>query len=260
MTPLLILYGLFLSALFWGLAACCAPARAGDLNSAFVAVFGKSAPLERHVEQGAPVAASAQGNDVTLSLAPQFLVPLGGARYALIVSETTASMRAGSAPNNAVSVAYLSQIDGAWAVQQVWFEVGDLGFAGNGKTEVKNFGADPLYFSTTGWCGMDSCSDTINVLVLEATGPMVMGEIKGGAAYPQPDETPNPAASFCESTDYTAVIGPPSSNSGPFSVTYEGWTAPIGKLLPKRHFRRTADVVAKNGTLVTGLQTPDCMR
>jgi hypothetical protein len=251
-------YWLFLLGLFLAVGSPGASASTDELNSAFLAVFGKSAPVERHVKQQAPGATDAQENDVDLSLTPQFLVPLKDGRYALVVNETTRSTRAGGAPNNAISIAYLSHADGAWAVEHVWLEVGGLGVAGNAGSEVKTFGADPIYFSTEEWCGFNSCSDTMQVLVLEAAGPHVIGEIKGGAVYPV--DFPDAHPPDCETYKYTARVSSPSSSAGRFSVTYEGWTAAYRKLLPKHRFRRTADVVEKGGTLVTGLQTPDCMR
>jgi hypothetical protein len=236
----------------------CSAAGTDDLNSAFLATFGKAAPIERHVDEQIRGAAGPEVYETKFVLAPQFLVPLGGGKYSLIVSETTDSTLAGHASSNAVSVAYLSQIGGAWAVEHVWLEVGGIGFAGNATSEVKSFGAEPLYFSTHHWCGFNSCSDLINVLVLQTAGPKVLGKIKGGAVFPVifPDAMPTD----CDSTDYAVHVGPPSSVSALFGVTYEGWTAPSGRLLPKRRFRRAADVIEKGGQLETGLQTPDCMR
>jgi len=258
---------LFLLGFFGAFGLPGASVRADDLTSAFLATFGKAPPVERHVDH-APImrdmtqkphgATGAQESVVDFSLIPGFLVPLQNGRYALIVNETTKSTLAGGAPENAVSIAYLSKVDGAWAVEHVWFEVGGLGAAGNAGSEVKNFGAEPIYFSTTEWCGFNSCSDIMHVLVLENAGPQLLGWIKGGAVYPV--DFPDTDPPDCESYKYTALVGPPSSRSNRFSVTYEGWTAPWNRLVPKRSFRRTADVVVKGGTLVTGLQTPDCMR
>ena len=249
-------YGLRL--LFLAIGLPVASASADDLGSAFVATFGKPAPVERYVKLAGAGATGAPESDVDLSLAPQFLVPLRDGHYALIVQETTRSTGAGNASDNAIGVAYLSRVEGAWVTEHVWLEVGGLGAAGNAGSEVKNLGAEPIYFATTEWCGFNSCSDTLNVLTLENAGPHVLGEIKGGAVYPL--QFPDAYPPDCDSYHYTAVIGPPASSSNRFSVTYEGWTAPNRKLLPKRSFRRTADVVMKDGSLVTGLRTPDCMR
>jgi hypothetical protein len=107
---------------------------ADDLNTAFIATLGQPAPVVCHL--AGPAAHTFWGNtldgeiDITLSLEPQFLVPLGGARYALLIHETT-RLLGGGAPLNAVTVAYLDRIDGGWAVEHVWFEAGGLGLAGN---------------------------------------------------------------------------------------------------------------------------------
>jgi hypothetical protein len=98
----------------------------------------------------------------------------------------------------------------------------------------------------------------MQVLVLEAAGPHVNGEIKRGAVYPVDFLYADPPD--CETYKCTARVSSPSSSAGRFSITYEGWTAPYRKLLLKHRFRCTADVIEKGGTLVTGLQTPDCMR
>jgi hypothetical protein len=246
-----------LSLFFLGIGPACASAGTDDLNAAFVATLGQPAPVVRHVADhagGTPESIF----DITLSLEPQFLVPLGGARYALLISETTRSMGAGGAPRNAVTVAYLDRIDGGWAVEHVWFEVGGLGFAGNQGREVKSFGGAPLYFATVGWSGNDTYSATIEVMALDPASPQALGEIKGAAVYPVgfPDASPMD----CESTNYTATVGPPASRQNRFSVTYEGWTAPVGRMLPRHSFRLSADAVVSGTELVTGLKTPDCMR
>jgi hypothetical protein len=255
---LLFLYRIFCLGSLLAILSHGASARADELNSAFVAAFGTSAPLERHVKQQVLGGMGAGEKEVDLSVTPQFLVPLQDGRFALVVSETTRTMRAEGASNNAISVAYLSQITGAWAVEHVWFEVGGLGFAGSSGAQVKTFGNDPIYFSTHEWCGSNSCSETIKVLALEKAGPHVVGDMRGGAVYPV--DFPEAPSSECESYNYTALVGPPASISNLFSITYKGWTAPYRKLRPKRSFRRTADVVTKGKTLVTGLKTPDCMR
>jgi hypothetical protein len=234
---------------------------ADDLNTAFVATLGQPAPVVRHL--AGPAAHTFWGNtldgeiDITLSLEPQFLVPLGGARYALLIHETTRTL-AGGAPLNAVTVAYLDRTDGGWAVEHVWFEAGGLGLAGNEGQEIKSFGAAPLYFGHIQWCGSDSCSETMAVLALDPAGPKALGEIKGRAVYPV--DFPDIMHIDCESTNYTATVGPPTSRQNRFSITYEGWTAPVGKMLPRHKFRLTADAVVSGSELVTGLKTPDCMR
>jgi len=246
-----------LALILLGIGPACAWAGADDLNSAFVATLGQPEPVMRHV---ADKTAGPQdlNSDITLSLAPQFLVPLGGSRYALLISETTKAMGAGGAPCDAVTVAYLDRINGGWAVEHVWFEVGGLGFAGNQRQELKNFGAAPLYFASNQWCGSDSCSETIEVMALDPAGPNALGEIKGGAVYPV--DFPDTVQLDCESTNYTATVEPPTSRQNRFSITYEGWTAPVGKMLPRHNFRLTADAVVSGSELVTGLKTPDCMR
>jgi hypothetical protein len=251
-----------LSLIFLGIGPACASAGTDDLNAAFVATLGQPAPVVRHVAD--PAARTAWGNtldaaiDIALSLKPQFLVPLGGARFALLINETT-DFLAGGAPMNAVTIAYVDRIDGGWAVEDVWFEVGGLGFAGNERQEIKSFGAaPPLYFATDGWTGGNSHSETITALALDPTGPKALGEIMGGAVYPV--DIRYAASVDCESTNYTATVGPPASRQNRFSVTYEGWTAPVGRMLPRHSFRLSADAVMSGTELVTGLKTPDCMR
>jgi hypothetical protein len=106
--------------LFWAVGSPGDSASTDELNSAFLTVFGKSVPVERHVKQQAPGVTDAQENDVDLSLTPQFLITLKDGCYALVVNQTTRSTRAGGAPNNAVIIAYLSRADGAWGVEHVW--------------------------------------------------------------------------------------------------------------------------------------------
>jgi hypothetical protein len=95
----------FLFGLLLAVSSPGAPASADELNSAFVATFGKSAPLQRLVRQEVPGATGAQADDISLLLSPQFLVRLENGRYALVINEATSSMRAEGAPDSAVSIA-----------------------------------------------------------------------------------------------------------------------------------------------------------
>lgn len=235
----------FQLSLLLAVATGAAQANASDLNNAFVAAFAQPAPVKREASQ------------LVFSLQPEALVPLGNDRFALLVTEASDTWGAGGASLDALAVAYMIQSGDTWTTEQIWFEVGGPGFAGNDKKELRSFGGSPLYFTTNRWCGSNACSNTINVLAFDPSGPQAFGKIKGGAVYPL--SLPNTSL-YCEPTEYTATIGPPASSANRFSVTYEGWVALGLKMLPRHAFHRTADVTTRGDRLETNLQTPDCTR
>lgn len=66
----------------------------------------------------------------------------------------------------------------------------------------------------------------------------------------------------CETYGYTAEIGAPTTATGVFSVTYDGWTAPPKALTPKARFQFKADAVPNGNDLALRpeIHVPDCAR
>ena len=243
------------------------PADAGsgaDLDAAFLAAFGGMPPMTRHVEEPLhdrqhPERTGAR-EPLTMSLTPDRLVPLGGSRWALVVSETAEN--ANLATPGAIGVAYLRHVGDAWVLEQLWPEVGYLGIdgrPGRAGEEVRRFAASPLYFATDESCGLGECSDGITAISLDVAAPRLLGTISGGAVNPAIRDALDLG---CEHYDFTARIGPPSTANGLFSVTYRGWTAPDGKTAPRSRFRLVTDAVSTDGSLAAwpAVKIPDCAR
>lgn len=231
-----------------------------DLDSAFVAAFGGPPPITRDVMQ--PSYIIGKRNRVptsiprTLSLAPERLVPLGGARFALIaveMDENAAHMSPG-----AIGIAYLRADGQGWRLEHVWPE---LAFTGNSgkpsyEADVKRFGSRIIYLATSKYCGMGSCADSIAVVSLDQETPRFLGFISGDSVFPT---FPDPVTS-CETYKYSVEIKPPRTQQGLLSVTYRGWTAPNGKTAPKHVFRVQAEaiVLGDHLELRPKLNLPDC--
>ena len=93
-----------------------------DLAGAFAAAYGGPAPITRTVDHQHPLSDSDQSHTPQreLRLRPAALAPLGGDRYALIVTEDR--REDSSLYLDAIAVAYLRRDGGQWKTEQVWPE------------------------------------------------------------------------------------------------------------------------------------------
>jgi hypothetical protein len=210
-------------------------ATASDLDAAFRATFGQPAPVTSHVERplyDIDQAAKVAGHlSQEMELTPDRLVPIDGSLVALIIKERVKNP--GYANQGAIAVSYLHHSGGRWTLEHLWPEIaysGVFGEPANAGAEVHRFGSAPLYLATGEWCGMGECSDSISAISLAPSGPHFLGEMMGGAWYPAMGVPPSDEewlfSDACETYGYTAEIGPPTTATGVFSVTYDGWTAP----------------------------------
>lgn len=237
-----------------------------DLDASFLAAFGHPPPLIRQTFLPTFVGRIARGESapwpITVQLTPERLIPLGPARWALIVNETIQEI--GHLYAGATAVAYLQHKGQLWRKEDVWPEVfysGAFGVPANGGSAVRHFDAAPLYLATTEWCGMGACNDTIDVMRLDRSRPRYLGEIFGGGGFPW-EGMDLDSDTDCESYDFTATAGPPKSRGAILSMTYAGWRAPAGKLHPKTWFRYRVDIVPKGDDLAMRpmVPIPTCAR
>lgn len=238
-----------------------------DLDTAFLAAFGHKPPLVRQTFHPTFLNHVLRGEDppwpITVQLTPDWLIPLGGSHWALIVKESIEEI--GHLDGGAIAVAYLHRSGQVWTSEQIWPEVfysGSFGQPANGGDDVKYFGPAPLYLATGEWCGMDSCSDDIAVLRLEPSGPRYLGDILGGARFPADSTDPDWGELDCEGYDVTAQVEPSRTSGAVFSVVYEGWRAPPAKLEPKTRFRYVTNMVPLKGDLAMqpAVPVPTCAR
>ncbi len=238
-----------------------------DLGAAFQATFGQPAPVTRRIEQ--PIYDTDQhkvvGHDsLEMEFWPDRLVAVDGNHSALIIKEY--ALNAGHITQGAIAVSYLNYSDRGWTLEHLWLEVaysGVFGEPANVGEEARWFGSARLYLATGEWCGMGACSDTISVISLAPSGPAYLGVVIGGGQFTaDPQIFSDPDDVSCEDYVYTAVVGPPISGSGVFSVTYDGWTAPPKARTTKSRFHLVADAVPDgNGlTLKPEIPLPDCGR
>lgn len=223
-----------------------------DLNASFLAAFGHRAPLTRQTYVATFMSKVLPGPSgawpLVVQLTPARLIPLDGSRWALIVKETVVD--GDHLMGGAIAIAYLRKVGSQWHGEQVWPEVfysGSFGQLANAGGDVKTFGAAPLYFATGQWCGQETCSDDIDAVSLDSSGPRYLGDIDGSAQFPMDPTDPDAANPYCESYAYTAKVEPPTIAGAVFSVVYEGWRAPPAKLAPKTAFHHVANMVAKGG-------------
>ena len=210
------------------------------LVAAFQAAFGGS-PLERTVKRRDwPVHVPR-----TFELSPERLVPLGGNLFALMVMEVVKDTF--HAAPGAIGVSYVSHDAGRWHLIHFWPEVTLSGNTGVpiDTAEDWHFGKTSLYLARSAFCNMGECDEGIVIIQLSRQGPTKLGAIAGGSwmmGDPSPDAT-------CITAEYTATVGPPSDSQSLMTVVYDGWTAPAGKIAPKRRFHKKAEVRFSNGKL-----------
>jgi len=231
---------------------------ATPLALAFLATFGHAAPVLRDTP-GAP-AGTAGIETIVMRLSPDRLVHLHGGIWALIIKESTQEQA--HFLQGAIAVAYLQKSQEAWSLLHLWPEIaksGSFGEPANGGEKIYSFGTSPLYVATGEHCGMDACSATLAAISLDTPGPHFLGTIYGGAAFPAEGD---PLFDTCESYKFTATISPPTLAGAAFSVTYAGWRAPAGKLVPKTYFRYFENALPNSSGLRLSpkFPVPDCAR
>lgn len=210
------------------------------LKSAFVAVFGHSAPVLRQAERPGRVQ-EVSGDDwfwkPALTLTPLLLVQLGRDRYALLTREDDRGV--GHAYRGAIAVAYLHRSRHGWEKDRLWPE-----FAWTGDTGVAADSASALPFGrprlavvtrtnlvngeviTTGW-----------VIELGADQPRLLGDIVVG------DDLSGDDCTACTHCSFSGRIKPPTRRESVLSISYRGWVTPPGQHKPKTSFQAVTDYV-----------------
>lgn len=237
-----------------------------NLGSAFEATFGKPAPVTRLVER--PLYDIDQHKVVghvplEMELWPDRLIRVDDNRWALITKET--NKNAAHISQGAFAVSYLHLSDSGWTLVQLWPEIvysGSFGEPANVGEEVRQFGSSPLYLTTGEYCGMGACSDDIDAISLAPSGPIGLGWVMGGGQFSAAEVSADPSNVSCEDYAFTAVVGPPTTAKGIFSVTYEGWTALPKARAKKTRFHLKADAVPDGNSLalIPKTHVPDCGR
>lgn len=237
-----------------------------DIGAAFQTTFGQPAPIARLIER--PVYDIDQHKVVghvslEMELWPDRLVRVNEDRWALITKEI--NKNGAHSSQGAFAVSYLHRSESGWTLEQLWPEIvysGSSGEPANVGEEVRQFGSAPLYLATGEYCGMGACSDDISAIKLAPSGPIDMGAVPGGGQFTAAEVSSDPGNFPCEDYAFTAVVGPPTTPRGIFSVTYEGWTAPPKARARKTRFHLKADA-APNGngiTLIPKIRVPACGR
>jgi hypothetical protein len=208
-----------------------------DVAPAFRAAYGLE-PTPREVTPA--------GDDrkVKLTLSPRLLAPLGGDRFALVVSEDDFG-NSYHAERGAISIAYLERRGDRWRLIRRWDELawtGNSGYAAD-EMQVQHFpGQAPLLFATSSYLANGQQTRTAWTIRLTARGPQLLGDAPVGGSV----ETEGREAA--QGWDYNGRIGPPRTKNGAFSVTYRGWIdqTPTDARKP---ITVTVDYVAKAGAL-----------
>jgi hypothetical protein len=246
------------------ISAAAKTATASELGAAFQAAFGQPAPVTRDIQRpiyGRDHHEVAGDEPKEMDLWPDRMIQLGIDRWALLTKEynqNTAHVSPG-----AIAVAYLHDLGGGWALEHSWPEIVYSGVGGepaNAGEEVRRFGSAPLYLATSEWCGMGACSDTVDAIRLAPSGPVYLGGVPGGGRFTAAEVFSDPDAAACKDYAYTASVGPPTTASGVFSVTYDGWTIPPKRRSTKTRFHLQADAMTEgNGlALKPKIHLPDC--
>lgn len=229
-----------------------------DLAGAFGATYQQAPPLIRVIKE--PIADDRHPGHVmevltrTATLAPARLVQLSGTRYALFVSETI--WEGGHSAPGAFSVSYL-RYDKTWTLEQIWPELAFLGRSGRPADVIwgLSFGADPLVLTSSTYCGMGVCSESIGVFSLERTTPRFLGIVPGKF-----ENGLSLGLNHCPLYHRTVRIGAPTLKRGAFSALYSEWTVPSGSPAPKHWFRRTTNYIVSTSGLIASpaLQLAEC--
>jgi|GEM_PF-6276226 len=209
------------------------------LQSAFVAVWGESAPVVVHPETGKAA------NDLTVTALA--LEPLGRNRFALITREVAHT--GGHAAAGAVSVGYLERRSRGWRRVGNWREIAWAGESGGGNLTIavrRDLGATPLLLVNGSHLGQGYLDGTAVIVRLARDGPKVLGRIPTFARY---DGSPS---DVLETFSYRSRIVP-TARRALFEVRYAGWEEPSAGA-PRRPFRARARFSIRDGCLA--IETP----
>jgi hypothetical protein len=197
-----------------------AAAAPDDLHAAFRTAFGSGAV--RHVLQSAHPPGQPKGDNyregpVDLTLKPALLAPLGGDRYALVVSET--NIVGAHVDPGAIAVAYLRRSGQRWTVEKSWPEfiwAGNTGHPAD-AIEVLAGSKPPLVTLASEYMAQGQGVTTTGIVRLGAAGPEFLGIVPSGGRMDAED-----ACTGCKPYEYTGTIGPPRRAGDVLSVTYVG--------------------------------------
>ena len=193
-------------------------------SAAFVAAYGHAAPVTRSVVRPAkPPGCDCSGLPVmrvSLAVAPQTLVALGDARYALVSLETE-PMGAHASPG-AIAIAYLRRTAGGWRLERRWDELAWTGDSGNPADHISTLSrgaAPPLLFAIHSALHQGQFTDTAWALALDKAGPRLVGSFPIGGRL----DRGGCDLDTCGAWSYSGAIRPAWSSASLFTVTYRGW-------------------------------------
>lgn len=231
-------------------------AKSADLQEAFKAAFGRAPPMMRRVNL-------TTWGQTTLRLNPLRLVHIGGAHFALVISE---SFDGAHVAEGDVAVAYLDRDQAGWRPIRVWYEFLQTGSSGTPFPRHKvwsfNFGGSPFFAGESLYCGMGACTRWYDLIGLNSDGPSAWGHIDASGSFePIGDPIPDSDGMIgCGGYEYSSVISAPRTNGALMRVTYTGSMTPGGNGQSRHDVRVSTEVFLAHGrlTLRPEATMPNC--
>jgi hypothetical protein len=206
---------------------------ASDLSSAFQAAFGAPTSVVRTVTRPRldGEGRSAPERQVTLTMKPASLTPIGHGSYSLVALEQ--DVVGAHADPGAVAVAYLRRRGAGWQVERVWPELAWIGNTGNPGAVVAQpqYGGQRLVILRSDFLGQGQRTMTDWIVRLSPDAPRLIGAVPAGGALQDGCEA-------CSHYAYASVVRAPRRRGDLISVDYAGWSIPAGAAHPIRFTAR----------------------
>lgn len=204
-----------------------------------MAVFGRAPPMMRRVNL-------TPWGPTDLRLDPLRLVHIGGAHFALIISE---SFDGAHVAEGNVAVAYLDRDQAGWRPVRVWYEFLQAGSSGTPFPRHKdwsfNFGGPPFFAGESLYCGMGACTRWYDLIGLNPDGPSAWGHVHASGWFEhEPDPLPDGSHGLtgCGGYEYSSAISAPKTEGAVMRVTYTGWMMPGGNGQKQHDIRVSTEV------------------
>lgn len=224
-------------------------AKSANLQGAFEAAFGQSPPMMRNANLP-------NIGKTDLRLEPVLMLPVGGRRFALVVSE---SFDGGYASLGDIAVAYLDHGSTGWRPVKVWYEFARSGSFGEPFAQHKvwsfNFGGTPFFAGEGELCGMGGCTRWYDLIGFTPDRPTDWGWINASGVFDpkiigSDGSLPDSGGMIgCGGYEYSSVISPPRNKGDLMHVTYTGWMIPGGAGQKRNNFQISTELSLTRGKM-----------